>query len=103
MSPNFIEKATFGRSWDPKVVCLVTLALVFLCGAAAGGVVMNFGLHNRLHQPSFDTAAGKELFFAERQWNVIWPPPRGEQRKPVQNFFWQYSGRVLSKSRSRGE
>ena len=41
------------------MTCAVTLTLVFLCGAAAGAVVMNLGLHNRMHQPSFDTPAGK--------------------------------------------
>jgi hypothetical protein len=54
MSPNLLEKAA-ARSWDPKVACMVTLTLVFLCGAAAGAVAMNFGVHNRLHQPAFDT------------------------------------------------
>ena len=34
MSPNL----SFARTWDPKVSCVVTLALVFLCGAAAGAV-----------------------------------------------------------------
>ena len=27
MSPNLLEKATFGRSWDPKVACMITLTL----------------------------------------------------------------------------
>ena len=39
MSPNL----SFASSWDPKVACVVTLALVFLCGAAAGAVAMNLG------------------------------------------------------------
>ena len=63
MNSSLLEKATFARSWDPKVACMVTLTLVFLCGAAAGAVAMNFGLHNHLHQPSFDTAVGKEVYF----------------------------------------
>jgi len=67
MSPNL----TFGRTWDPKVTCVVTLALVFLCGAAAGAVAMNLG-HDRLHQPAFDTPAGKAAYFArvEKELNL---------------------------------
>src|ERR1035438_9719384 len=79
MSPNLLEKASFARSWDPKVACMITLTLVFLCGAAAGAVAMNFGVHNLLHQPSFDTAAGKEL------------------------YFWQYYRTVLSDSKTKVE
>ena len=103
MSPNFIEKTTFARSWDPKIVCLVTLALVFLCGAAAGAVVMNFGLHTRLHQPSFDTAAGKELYFARMQRELNLTSAQREQMESILNDFWQYYRTVLSESRSRVE
>src|SRR5438270_711709 len=52
MSPNLAVKSAFARSWNPKIVCVVTLGLVFLCGAAAGAVVMNLGVHSRLHQPA---------------------------------------------------
>ena len=69
MNTNLLEKASFARSWDPKVACMVTLTLVFLCGAAAGAVAMNFGLHNHLHQPAFDTAAGKEVYFDRMKRN----------------------------------
>ena len=50
MNTSLLEKASFTRSWDPKVACVVTLTLVFLCGAAAGAVAMNFGVHNFLRQ-----------------------------------------------------
>ena len=103
MSPNLFEKATFARSWDPKVVCLVTLVLVFLCGAAAGAVVMNFGLHTRLHQPSFDTAAGKELYFARMQRELDLTATQREQVESILNDFWQYYRTVLSESRARVE
>ncbi len=79
MSPNLLEKATFGRSWDPKVACMITLTLVFLCGAAAGAVIMNFGVHNRLHQPSFDTAAGRELYFSRMKRELNLSPAQQEQ------------------------
>jgi len=55
MSTSLVGRATASRAWDPKVVGVVTLALVFLCGVAAGGLAMNLGVHKVMHQPAFDT------------------------------------------------
>lgn len=103
MSPNLLEKVTFTRSWDPKVVCAITLALVFLCGAATGAVVMNLGVHNRLHQASFDTAAGKALYFSRMQRELNLTPVQQEQMESVLNDCWLYYRTVLSDSKSRVE
>ena len=97
MSPNL----PFARSWDPKVVCVITLALVFLCGAAAGAVVMNRGVHARLHQPSFDTAAGKAQYFSHMTKELDLTPAQQEQMESVLNDCWQYYRTVLSDSRTR--
>src|SRR5947209_15902360 len=99
MSPNI----PFTRTWDPKVVCVITLSLVFLCGAAAGAVVMNLGVHTRLHQPSFDTAAGKALYFSRVRRELNLTPAQQEQMESVLNDCWQYYRTVLSDSRSRVE
>ncbi len=103
MSPNLLEKATFGRSWDPKVACMITLTLVFLCGAAAGAVIMNFGVHNRLHQPSFDTAAGRELYFSRMKRELNLSPAQQEQMESILTDFWQYYRTVLSDSKFKVE
>jgi hypothetical protein len=103
MSPNLLEKASWARSWDPKVACMVTLTLVFLCGAAAGAVVMNFGVHNRLHQPSFDTAVGRELYFSRMQRELNLTPAQQEQMESILNDFWQYYRTVLSESKTKVE
>ena len=103
MSPNLLEKTSWARSWDPKVACMVTLTLVFLCGAAAGAVVMNFGVHSRLHQPSFDTAAGKELYFSRMQRELDLTPAQQEQMESILNDFWQYYRTVLSDSKTKVE
>jgi len=103
MSPNLLEKASFARSWDPKVACMVTLTLVFLCGAAAGAVVMNFGVHNRLHQPSFDTTAGRELYFSRMKRELNLSSSQQEQMESILNDFWQYYRTVLSESRTKVE
>jgi Spy/CpxP family protein refolding chaperone len=103
MNTNLLEKATFARSWDPKIVCGVTLLLVFLCGAAAGAVGMNFGLHTRLHRPAFDTPAGRQLYFERLQRELNLTPVQKEQMESVLNDMWQYYRTVLSESRSRVE
>ncbi|MCX6633245.1 MAG: hypothetical protein NTW28_37085 [Candidatus Solibacter sp.] len=103
MGTNLLEKASFARSWDPKVACMVTLTLVFLCGAAAGAVVMNFGVHNRLHQTSFDTAVGREVFFARMTRELSLTPVQQEQMESILNDFWQYYRTVLSDSKIKVE
>ena len=103
MSPNLLEKASFARSWDPKVACMVALTLVFLCGAAAGAVAMNYGVHNRLHQPSFDTAVGRELYFSRMQKELNLTPAQQEQMESILGDFWQYYRTVLSDSKIKVE
>ena len=103
MSPNFLERATYFRAWDPRLVCAVTLGLVFLCGAAAGAVVMSFGAHTRLHQPAFDTAAGKAQYFTRIQKELDLTPAQTAQMQSILNDLWQYYRVVISDSRSRVE
>jgi hypothetical protein len=96
MSPNL----SFARTWDPKVSCAVTLALVFLCGAAAGAVAMNVG-HGRLHQPPFDTPAGKAAYFSRVQRELNLTPEQSEQMRTVLNDMWQYYRIVITDSKAR--
>jgi Spy/CpxP family protein refolding chaperone len=104
MNTSLLEKATFARSWDPKVACMVTLTLVFLCGAAAGAVAMNFGLHTLLHRgPSFDTTVGKEFYFDRMKRELNLTPLQQEQMESILNDFWQYYRTVLSDSKTKVE
>jgi hypothetical protein len=104
MSPNLLERVTVARAWDPRVVCAVTLALVFLCGAATGAVVMSFGgLHARLHQPGFDTAAGKALYYTRIQKELDLTPAQMEQMQSILNDLWKYYRMVINDSRVRVE
>ena len=102
-STSLMERvAEGGRAWNPKIVCAVTLALVFLCGAAAGALVMDFGVHrNRI--PSFETPAGKALYFERMQRELNLTPAQSEQMQLVLNDFWQYYRTVLSDGKSRVE
>ena len=90
-------------TWNPKLACAVTLGLVFLCGAAAGAVAMNLGVHNLLHQPGFDTAAGKTIYFQRLQKELDLTPAQSEQIQSVLNDFWTYYRTVLSDSKQRVE
>ena len=103
MNTSLLEKASLTRSWDPKVACIVTLTLVFLCGAAAGAVAMNFGVHNRLHQPSFDTPVGREVYFSRMKRELNLTPVQQEQMESILNDFWQYYRTVLSDSKTKVE
>ncbi len=92
-----------GRSWDPKVACALLLGLVFLCGAAAGALVMDLGIHNRPRIPAFDTPAGKAAYFERIQKELDLTPAQSEQIQSVLNDFWQYYRTVLSDSKQRVE
>jgi uncharacterized membrane protein len=92
-----------GKGSDPKTLCAVTLVLVFLCGAVAGALAMNLGLHTRLHQPAFDTPAGKALNFDHLQKELQLTPAQAEQMRSVLNDFWDYYRTVLTDGKVRVE
>ena len=96
MSPNL----SIARTWDPKVTCAVTLALVFLCGAAVGAVAMNLG-HGRLHQAPFDSPPGKAAYFARVQKELDLTPEQSVQMQSVLNDMWQYYKIVMTDSKAR--
>jgi uncharacterized membrane protein len=103
MSTNLLERSALASSWNPKVACALTLALVFLCGAAAGALAMNLGIHNRLHQPAFDTSNGRALYFEHLQKELDLTPAQAEQMQSILDDFWQYYRTVLSDSKARVE
>lgn len=103
MSTKLLERTAVGRSWDPRVACAVLLGLVFLCGAAAGALVMDFGIHNRVRTPAYDTPAGKAAYFERIQKELDLTPAQSEQIQSVLNDFWQYYRTVLSDSKQRVE
>jgi len=103
MSTDLLER-TAAKGWDPRLAAGVVLALVFLCGAAAGGLAMNSGAHARLHQqPAFDTPAGKVQEFDKLQKELGLTPAQAEQIQSILNDEWQYYRTVLSDSKLRVE
>lgn len=101
MNANLVEKAAASGAWNPRVAGITVLVLVFLCGAAAGALTMNLGLHNRLHQPAFDTRAGRTLYFERLRKELDLTPAQAEQMQSILNDFWQYYRTVLSDSKTR--
>ena len=101
MSTELLERSRIGR--DPRWAVGVVLALVFLCGATAGAVAMNTGLHERLHQSPFDTPAGRALNFEHLQKELDLTPAQAEQMQSILNDMWQYYRTVLTDSKSRVE
>ena len=92
-----------GSSWNPKLVCAVSLALVFLCGSVAGALVMDLGVHNRQRPPAFETAQGQTLYFERLQKELDLNAAQSDQVKSILNDFWQYYRTVLSEGRTRIE
>ncbi|HTS32156.1 MAG TPA: hypothetical protein VMH81_40075 [Bryobacteraceae bacterium] len=98
-----LERMPPPRSWEPKVASAVALLLVFLCGAAAGAVAMNLSVHKSMHQPAFDTPAGKARYFERMRKELDLTPAQAEQMESLLNDFWQFYHTVLSDSKQRIE
>jgi hypothetical protein len=101
-STELLIKAT-PSAWNPRLASAMVLGLVFLCGAAAGALAMNLGAHNLLHQPAFDTPAGKAIYFERLQKELDLTPAQSEQIQSVLNDFWTYYRTVLTDSKQRVE
>lgn len=103
MTTNLLEKPSLVRGWNPRAAAMLALGLVFLCGAAAGALAMNLGVHTRLHQPAFDTPQGRALNFERLQKDLDLTGPQAEQVQSILNDMWQYYRTVLSDGKVRVE
>jgi Spy/CpxP family protein refolding chaperone len=103
MSSSVLERASPARLWDPRLACAVALALVFLCGAAVGALVMDLGVHRRNVTPAFDTPQGKAAFFDRMNRELKLTPAQSEQMQSILTDFWDYYRTVLSDGKSRIE
>ena len=89
------------RLGGPRVACAVTLALVFLCGAIAGALAMNFGVHKVLHQDAFWTQKGKNVYLDRLKKDLNLTPTQTEQMDSILDDFSAYYRTVLSDGKSR--
>jgi Spy/CpxP family protein refolding chaperone len=64
---------------------------------------MDFGVHNRIHGPNFETAQGRALPFDRMQKELHLTGAQSEQIKNILDDFWKYYRSVLSEGRIRIE
>jgi hypothetical protein len=103
MSTELLERAPISKGWDARIAVAAVLAVVFLCGAAAGALAVNSRAHLRMHQPDFNTTTGRALSFDRLQRELQLTPPQAEQVSSILSDMWQYYRTVLTDSKSRVE
>lgn len=86
---------------SPRVACALALSLVFLCGAVAGALIFNLGMHNRLHRAPFWTDAGKAASLDRIKKELDLTPVQTEQMESILDDFAKYYRTVLSDGKSR--
>jgi hypothetical protein len=101
MSPDLSLEKRFAGRGNPKVLCLVTLSLVFLCGAVAGAVAMNLGAHRSLHKASSFSDAGRAAFLASIKKDLNLSAQQTEQMESILDDFSTYYRNVMADGKSR--
>jgi hypothetical protein len=81
---------------NPQTTLVVTMLLVFLAGAVAGALAMNFGAHKGLHRTAFWTDPGKDISIRRLQKELNLSPDQTEQLKTVLADFSKYYQDVLA-------
>lgn len=83
-----------------KATCVVSLVLVFLCGAVAGAVAMNFG-HVQKHKEAFWTPPAKERTLQNWKEQLDLTPVQTEQINSILDDFGRYYRDVLGDGKAR--
>ena len=82
---------------NPKTAFMVSMMLVFLVGAVAGALAMNFGpMHRGLHGRAFWTDPGKDISIHRLQKELDLTSEQTEQLKTVLDDFSRYYQDVLA-------
>jgi len=104
MSTSVLEKpSSTPGGLDPRLLAVVTVVLVFLCGGAVGALIMDLRVHNRAAAPAFDTPQGKAAFFERMNRELNLTPAQSEQMQSILTDFWDYYRTVLSDGKARIE
>lgn len=102
MSHNLAVRPAQPPFWvSPRLAGMVMLLLVFLCGAVAGAVAMNLGIHSSLHaRPFWDNSAKAEyLKMVTTQLDLS--PAQTAQMSSILDDFAKYYQTVLSDGKAR--
>jgi len=102
-STSLLDRAPASRTLDPKLVCAITLTLVFLAGGVIGALAYDLKVHNRQRTFAFETPEAKALYFDHMQKELNLTPAQAEQMQTVLNDFWQYYRTVLTDGKQRVE
>jgi len=89
------------RLGNPRLVCAISLTLVFLCGALAGALAMNFGTQKTLRRDAFWTQKGKLLYLDRIKKDLSLTPVQTEQMESILDDFSAYYRTVLADGKSR--
>lgn len=98
-SPNMLRESP--PRFSPRLAGLGVLVLVFMCGALAGALAMNLGVHNRLHQSPFwkDSARAEYLKTISKELDLT--PDQTAQMASILDDFAKYYQTVLSDGKAR--
>ncbi|HTT63593.1 MAG TPA: hypothetical protein VMG35_17175 [Bryobacteraceae bacterium] len=101
MNHKVLAKPASVQFWEsPKFAGLGVLFLVFLCGAAAGAVVMDLE-HARLHQHPFWDNSAKTEYLKSVTKQLDLTPEQTAQMSSILDDFAKYYQTVLSDGKAR--
>ena len=85
-----------------RLACVMTITLVFLAGAIAGGVAMNLGAHKWMHRSApFYTEGGKEVWLQRWKKDLSLTPEQSQEMAVILDDFGIYYRNVLSDGKAR--
>lgn len=90
-----------GWRQNPRVACITTLVLVFLCGGVVGAVVFDAAVHRSASKAPFWTDAGKSAYLERVTRDLDLTPAQTEQMETILDDFAKYYRTVLSDGKSR--
>ncbi len=85
-----------------RLTCVMTITLVFLAGAIAGGVAMNLGAHKWMHRSApFYTEGGREVWLQRWKKDLSLTPEQSQEMAVILDDFGIYYRNVLSDGKAR--
>ena len=94
---------TRAAAWQAsKLTCVMTVTLVFLTGAIAGGVAMTVGAHKYMHRSApFWTEGGKEVWLQRWKKDLNLTPEQSQEMTLILDDFGTYYQNVLRDGKAR--
>ena len=98
-----IATTTRAGAWQAsRLVCVLTVVLVFLTGAITGAVAMNLGAHKWMHRATpFWTEGGKEIWLQRWKKELNLSPEQTQEMAVILDDFGMYYRNVLSDGKAR--